>query len=209
MANTALSLRTSSGARDNGIEFFPKNYFAPLKVSEVFSRPAPLELDLGSGEGSFLVAMAQRFPDRNFLGIERLRGRVNKTCQRIARLGLHNARILRLESAYAVQYLMPPDSVRVLHIGFPDPWPKRRHHSRRLINDPFLQSVVRLLCPGGEVRLTTDDSSYFVQMRQVSARQTQLREISWPAEQDYAQTDFEKLFCSRGVSIHRLRLVKC
>ena len=89
------------------IELIPEDYFAPLDLARVFPNPGPLEVDLGCGDGGFVVAQAERFPERNFLGIEKLGGRVQRASRKGARLGLRNVRILRVESAYAIQYLLP------------------------------------------------------------------------------------------------------
>ena len=89
------------------IELIPADYFAPLDLAQVFPRPAPLEVDLGCGDGAFLVALAERFPERNFLGLEKLAGRVRRACKKASRLALPNVRVLRIESAYAIQYLLP------------------------------------------------------------------------------------------------------
>src|SRR4051812_6626980 len=129
-------------------ELVPENYFQPLELDSVFSRRAPVEIDLGCGDGSFLAAMAQQNPERNFLGLERLLGRVRSACRKIAQAGLQNARVVRIESSYAVAHLFPPQSVSIFYLLFPDPWPKRRHHSRRLVNEKFLDSIFRAL--GGD-----------------------------------------------------------
>ena len=139
----------------SAIEFVPANYFAPLDLAAVFSRPAPMEVDLGCGDGAFLVAMAEKFPQRNFLGIERLSGRVRSACGRASRHALNNLRVLRLETSYAVEYLLPPGSAAGAHLLFPDPWPKKRHQRRRIATQKFLSAVHRLLAPGGYFRIAT------------------------------------------------------
>src|SRR5258708_4682252 len=134
-------------------EWRPANYFHRAEVREIFPRAAPLEVDIGCGEGAFLLALAQRCPEHNFLGTERLLGRVEAVCRKVERLRLPNVRVLRLESAYVVKHLLPPGSVTTAHVAFPDPWPKRQHHPRRLIQDDFLQGIHTLLAPGGELRI--------------------------------------------------------
>ena len=125
--------------------FVPADYFREVRLEEIFARPErPLEVDLGCGDGSFLVEMAAAHPERNFLGVERLFGRVGKTAKRIALRGLTNARVLRLESTYALAWLLPAASVSRLHLLCPDPWPKKGHHRRRLFNDAeFLDGLAR------------------------------------------------------------------
>ncbi|MFZ0505086.1 MAG: hypothetical protein WAM44_15310, partial [Chthoniobacterales bacterium] len=118
-------------------EVFPADLRRPLLIGEIYGNDRPLEIDLGSGSGKFLVEAGERFPERNFLGIERLLGRVRKTRRKACQLSLGNVRVLRVEIDYAVKYLLPPGSVSRFHLSFPDPWPKRRHHSRRLVDEEF------------------------------------------------------------------------
>src|ERR1700689_5486180 len=96
-----------------------------LDVAAVFPRAQPLEVELVSGDGSFLVNYARLHPERNFLGVERLLGRLRKLDRKGCRAGLTNLRGLRIESAYFLEYLLPRESPATLHIYFPDPWPKR------------------------------------------------------------------------------------
>lgn len=192
----------------NAVEFLPENYFAHLPLDALFSQPAPLEVDIGSGPGRFLLAMARKFPDHNFLGIERLVGRVRKTCEAALRLDLCNVRILRLESAYAVRHLLPSDSVSTFHVAFPDPWPKRKHWPRRLFNAEFLAAVTAALQTGGELRIKTDDAVYFDAIRKTLAENFCFQQIEWPEDPDYPQTNFERRFRAKGLEIYRLRLVK-
>src|SRR2546423_2460992 len=98
------------------VEFVPANYFQPLNLTEIFSRRAPLEIDLGCGDGAYLVALAEKFPNRNFLGIERLFRRVRSACGKAARRNLPNVRVLRVESSYAVAHLLPHECASVIHL---------------------------------------------------------------------------------------------
>ena len=186
------------------IELVPDNYFVPLDLAACFPRPAPIEVDIGCGDGSFLIRMAHSNPERNFLGIERLLGRVRRTCRKAARVGLENTRVLRIESAYATRWLLPPKSVDVFHVMFPDPWPKRRHQVRRLINNDFLDAVWVALIHGGELRLSTDDAHYFQHMEGVMALRKDFAIEPWEPGGDYPQTDFERRFRAKGMKINRL-----
>lgn len=104
--------------------FIPPDYFRELP--DVFPDASrPLEIDLGCGDGTFLTGMAAHHPERDFLGVERMLGRVDKTARKIERLQLPNARIMRLESAYTVSALLPSARVSRLHLLCPDPWPKK------------------------------------------------------------------------------------
>ncbi len=188
--------------------FEPADYFTRAQMSDLFARPAPLEVDIGSGEGTYILTLAQRHPERNFLGIERLLGRVRKTCRKAARAGLTNLRMLRLEIAYALRYLLPPESVTVAHVLFPDPWPKRYHQSRRLIQDGFMEALHGILVPGGELRIKTDDEPYFLWMEKVLARAKGYERLDWPDDLETPATDFEARFVAQGLPIYRARLRK-
>lgn len=186
----------------------PSDYFQRATPGDIFEKVAPLELDLGCGDGSFITAMAARNPGRNFLGTERLLGRVEKVCRKIARFGLENCRILRLESKYAVLHLLPVACAEVVHIGFPDPWPKRHHHSRRLFQDDFMTALYQVVAVGGEVRIKTDDEPYFRWIEEVISRAEGFERIEWNEEPDYPKTDFEKHFTDQGLPTYRARLRK-
>ena len=196
-----------AGSVVSAVELVPANYFAPLDLATVFPRSAPLEVDLGCGDGSFLLAMAEKFPERNFLGVERMLGRVRSACGRAARQALSNVRVLRVETSYAVEYLLPPGSTAVTHLLFPDPWPKKRHQRRRIVTKDFLAAVHRLLAPDGCFRIATDQADYFEAIRQLTAGSTF---VEAPAEREEAfpLTTFEKRFRADGAPIYRLVLRK-
>lgn len=190
------------------VQFQPADYFARAQMGDLFSRSAPFEVDIGSGEGSFILEMARRHPERNFLGIERLLGRVRKTCRQAAREGLTNVRMLRLEIAYALRYVLPLGSVNVAHVLFPDPWPKRYHHPRRLVQDGFMEAMHGILAAGGELRIKTDDQPYFLWMEKVIARAKGYERLEWTDDLEYPATDFEARFVAQGLPIYRARLRK-
>lgn len=194
--------------KGRAVEFRPSDYFARQQLTDIFPTPAPLEIDLGSGEGAFILAMAARHPNRNFLGVERLLGRVRKVCRAIARHGFENARIVRIETAYALRFLLPLGSVSVAHVGFPDPWPKRYHQRRRLIQDGFMEALHSTLADGGELRVKTDDEPYFQWMERVFERAKGWQRVEWIEEPDYPITDFERRFTAQGLPIYRARLLK-
>jgi tRNA (guanine-N7-)-methyltransferase len=188
-------------------EILPEDYFAPLDLPSVYGRNASLEVDLGCGDGSFLVASADSNPERNFLGIERLAGRVRRACRTIGRNRVTNARVLRVESFYAVQRLLPPASVEVFHLLFPDPWPKRRHWRRRVVTTDFLAALHRALVPQGSVRIATDQLDYFQEIERL-VLQSSLFARGADAEVRSAISTFEKRFRQCDLEIHRLVLRK-
>ena len=170
-----------------------------IDLARLFPADQPLEVELGSGDGSFLAEYARLRPEHNFIGVERLLGRLRKLDRKGRRAGLSNLRGVRLECSYLLEYLLPPGSVAALHIYFPDPWPKRRHHRHRLINDRFPGLARRALAPGGTVYLRTDDEVYFQQMTAVFAADPAFGRAETPDELTALLTDFEKDFQARGV----------
>jgi len=189
------------------VELVPVNCFQPLDLPAVYGRVAPLEIDLGCGDGSFLAALARESPEKNFLGIERLLGRVRSACRRIERAGLTNARVMRFEISYAVEHLLPPGSVTAFYLLFPDPWPKRRHAPRRLVTGSFLASLHRALARKGTVRIATDEIGYFRQITRL-ASESALFAVMPNAPKNVATTKFERRFREEGLPIHRLELRK-
>jgi len=197
---------TSTASVTGEIELIPADYFAPLDLAQVFPHPAPLEVDIGCGDGAFLVALAERFPERNFLGLEKLAGRVRRACKKASRLALPNVRVLRIESAYAIQYLLPVASVDVVHLLFPDPWPKKKHRRRRIMSADFLTSVHGLLVANGRFRVATDQKDYFAAMRELILPSAFVEMT--PAIETFPLTTFERHFLAEGAPIYRLELRK-
>ncbi len=186
--------------------FIPEDYFCELKKEALFDGDRPLELDIGCGEGRFLLEMGQHYPERDFLGLERLLGRVRKVCRRVERLGLSNVKLLRLESGYALEYLLPKAAFSRIHLLFPDPWPKKRHHARRLVQAATVPVLAGVLRPGGEFFFKTDDEPYFLHAREVIQTSTCFEEIPWEEREIfYPQTDFEEHWLGQGKAIYRAR----
>ena len=171
----------------------------PLEVGGLFPQTQPLEVELGCGDASFLLEYARRNPQTNFIGVERLLGRLQKLDRKGRRLGLQNLRGVRIESAYFLQYLLPAHVAAALHIYFPDPWPKKKHRKNRLINEAFPGLARAALAPGGAVYLRTDDGDYFQQMNEVFAAKDGFQKIETPVELAAVLTDFERDFNARGI----------
>ncbi len=165
----------------------------------------PLEVDFGCHRGAFLIGMALAEPGRNFFGIERQTTRVEICNRRIERRRLANALAVRGEGAAALKELLPPASVETLHVSFPDPWPKRRHAGRRLVNADFLVGAARVLRPGGVLRLMTDDEAYFGEMAGLTREGW--REVPWEDGVVRPATTFEKTFRGLGQLPFQLAVV--
>lgn len=174
-----------------------------LNLAHLFSTPQPLEVELGCGDASFLVEYARQHPEINFLGVERLLGRLRKLDRKGRRNGAANLRGVRIESAYLLEFLLPPNVTTTLHIYFPDPWPKKKHRKHRLINERFPTLAWHALAPGGVVYLRTDDEDYFGQMREVFAADARFQPVATPVELASVLTDFEREFNARGIVTRR------
>jgi tRNA (guanine-N7-)-methyltransferase len=174
-----------------------------LDLAALFPKSQPLEVELGCGDASFLAEYAHLHPERNFIGVERLLGRIRKLDRKGRRAGLTNLRGLRIESAYFLEWLLPPRSANALHIYFPDPWPKKKHRKHRFINERFPELARAALAPGGVIYLRTDDADYFEQMQAVFAADASFREVETPTELAGLLTDFEKEFLAKGVKTLR------
>lgn len=171
----------------------------PLPVERMFPVIQPLEVELGSGDGSFLIEYARLHPERNFLAVERLLGRLRKVERKTRRNRLVNVRGLRIEAGYCLEYLLPPAGVSAIHVYFPDPWPKRRHEMRRLVNRRFPELALRLLAPDGVVHLRTDNPPYFAQMQEVFTAHQGFQPVATPPALTDLKTDFEREFNARGI----------
>jgi tRNA (guanine-N7-)-methyltransferase len=188
---------------DASLIYAPASYLDPLPLGELFPVAQPLELELGSGDGSFLAQWAALHPERNFLGVERLLGRLRKLDRKGRRAALTNLRLIRLEAAYLLEYLIPRASLTAVHIYFPDPWPKKRHRRHRLVNARFPELVKQALVPRGIVFLRTDDADYFAQMLEVFAASADFRAVETPPELAAVVTDFERSFNAEGIPTRR------
>ncbi len=175
----------------------------PIDLAALFPQARPLEVELGCGDASFLADYARRHPERNFIGVERLLGRLRKLDRKGRRAGLTNLRGVQIESSYFLQHLLPPHSASALHVYFPDPWPKKRHHKNRLINESFPRLAQGALIAGGGVYLRTDDADYFAQMTGVFGASKEFQRMETPPELAELPTDFEREFRARGISTLR------
>jgi tRNA (guanine-N7-)-methyltransferase len=174
-----------------------------LDLAELFAKTQPLEVELGCGDASFIAEYAARHPDRNFIGVERLLGRIRKLDRKGGRAGLMNLRGVRIECAYFLAYLLPPRSASALHVYFPDPWPKKKHQKNRLVNERFPELARAALTSGGVVYMRTDDGDYFAQMTTVFAASPAFRPNETPEELTALLTDFEKDFSARNIKTLR------
>jgi len=187
-------------------EMVPVDYFRKMELHEVCREGRTLEVDLGCGDGSFLMEMAKHYPERDFLGVERLLGRVRKVCKKITRRELNNARVLRLDSRYVVEWLLPEASVSRLHLLCPDPWPKLRHQRRRLVQLDFLATVWKALAPGGEFLFMTDHEEYFGWAVEKIQKFEKFELLEWQEDKFfYPKTGFQVQWEAEGKQMWRVR----
>ncbi len=170
-----------------------------IELPQLFGKPQPLEVELGCGDASFLIEYARQNPQKNFIGVERLLGRIQKLDKKGRRNGLKNTCGIRIESAYFLEYLMPPQCVSALHIYFPDPWPKKKHRRHRLINEQFPTLARQVLQSAGTVFLRTDDADYFTQMVEVFSAAKEFKLVETPLALSEITTDFEREFNAQGI----------
>jgi tRNA (guanine-N7-)-methyltransferase len=143
-----------------GIEFSP----GMLDAGRLFGRAAPLTVEIGFGNGDNLIELAAAHPERDFLGIEVHRSGVGRVLLALAGRQLHNVRLICHDAVEVLGQQIPPGAVDEILILFPDPWPKKRHHKRRLIQAPFATLAASRLAPGGVLRLATDWQPYAQEM---------------------------------------------
>ncbi|WP_304502116.1 tRNA (guanosine(46)-N7)-methyltransferase TrmB [Brachybacterium sp. FME24] len=154
---------------------------ASLDLQEVFGRRAELVVEVGTGLGENIVAAAQSHPQRDHLAVEVYRPGLAQTLNRIDRAGCpRNLRLLPLDAQRSLPALLPEASISELWVYFADPWPKARHHKRRLINPPFLDAVLPLLSDRATFRLATDWAQYAHHMRRLLDARAEL-ELLHPA----------------------------
>jgi tRNA (guanine-N7-)-methyltransferase len=139
-----------------GIAFTP----APLDFDRVFGRRAPRVLEIGFGMGDTTVAIAEAQPERDFLGVEVHAPGVGSLLRRAAERGLANLRVIRHDATEVVAAMIPHGSLAAIHVFFPDPWPKKRHHKRRLLKPEFVHELALRLAPDGRLHVATDWEEY-------------------------------------------------
>jgi tRNA (guanine-N7-)-methyltransferase len=165
-----------------------------LDLDKAFGRSAPVVLEIGFGMGETTQKIAQARPNDNFLGIEVFNAGVGALLKRIDENGLTNLRIIQHDAVEVVRDMIAPDTLAGVHIYFPDPWPKKRHHKRRLIQPPFVNLLASRIKPGGYIHCATDWENYAGQMLEVLGNEPLLQNTAqtYAPRPDYRpQTKFE------------------
>ena len=184
-----------------------KGWFAPHEAR-------PLELEIGSGKGTFIVNQATATPEVNYIGIEWARAYWLYASDRARRHGLTNVKMIRTDAAAFVRQYCADGVFRQVHIYFPDPWPKSRHNKRRIIQEPFYRELHRVLQPGGLIRIATDHADYFEWMNVHLALVADLFEKlpfespQTAGEGELVGTNFERKYRREGRPFHSMILRK-
>lgn len=178
-----------------------------------FASPGPLELEIGSGKGGFLLMRARACPEVRLLGIEWANKFFRYAANRMARWQISNVRLMRTDARVFMLRNVPRSCLNVLHLYHPDPWPKKRHHKRRLVQPDFVAAAVRSLRIDGRLHVQSDHEEYFAQIHTLLNACPQLQELS-PAEQveimpeEWQGTNFEIKYRREGRRIFRASFAK-
>ena len=167
-----------------------------------FDLSRPLAIEVGCGKGQFLTRRAAEHPDCEFLGIERMLERVRLFDGKCKRGHLDNAHVLRLEALYTFHYLLPEHHARKVYVFFPDPWPKKKHHSHRLFGPLFRAALWKRLEVGGKLEFATDHQEYFEEVCAGFAEDPRFVRTFPMARPKTVWTEFETMFREQGLPIY-------
>lgn len=178
-----------------------------LRVTDItkpfeFDLSRPLEIEVGCGKGKFLTSRAKDHPGCDFLGIERMLDRVRLFDGKCHRGKIGNAKVLRLEALYTFHYLLPAHHARTVYVFFPDPWPKKKHHSHRLFGPLFLNALWKRLEVGGKIEFATDHREYFETVKECFAGDRRFEVVEPMPRPKEVWTEFETMFREQGLPIY-------
>lgn len=181
--------------------------------NDVFQNDHPLKLEIGFGYGSFLMEMAIREPENNFIGIEMFHKGIRKLVARMEKLLIKNIRVVYGDAREKVPLIFNDNEIREIYVNFPDPWPKNRHAKRRLITPWFAHALASKLEQNGELRLATDSESYAEHMLISCEAERELKNksgrlIFLDARDSVPKSKYEKNFLRAGEKIFYLDFVK-
>ena len=172
----------------------------------LFDRKAPLALEIGCGTGHFVVELARRHPEVNFLAIDIYNKGCLKSCRKLEAAGLHNVRVMRVEARELMLKALPADSLQAIYINCPDPWPKKNQRKRRLVNRDFLELALRRLVPEGELFFSSDQQDYAEEvaaaLEKVPAFLNQLPAPLVTELPGYPLSKYMRRFLGQGLPIH-------
>ena len=180
---------------------------------EVFGNYNPLNLEIGFGVGNFIIEMGIREPDENFIGMDFYHKGIRKVISRIDKYQIDNARIVYGDAKEKIPLLFNNEELNRIYINFPDPWPKKRHHKRRLIKPAFIKTLAEKLKPKGEIHIATDYKSYALEMMDFFEKETTLKnrngtKVFLSQKDGTPKSKYEKKFLNAGERIFYLEFIK-
>lgn len=195
----------------NGVvaEQLPK----PIDWAVMYGNANPVEIEIGCGKGTFLKDQCLARPDTNFFGIEWARFYWRYTADRLRRHNCTNGRAIRAEAGFFLDEFVPAESLSVLHIYFPDPWPKARHNKRRLIQPKFMPKVLRVLKPGGRLSIVTDHADYWSWIEPAVREAVGFTTVDYnrpgsAKDGEFVGTNFERKYAREGRPFYAIAAIK-
>jgi tRNA (guanine-N7-)-methyltransferase len=181
----------------------------PVDLRTFFERTCPLEVEIGCGKGTFMLHYSRENPDKNFIAIDWAKEYFEFTADRMRRWNISNVKVMRTDARDIVTRKMENSSIHAVHVYFPDPWPKKRHHKRRFFTSQCCKALVRVLHPEGKVFAATDHAEYFSQMERNLLSQPEFEQCEFdsPAGSDVL-TNYETKFNRQGLPIYRIAVKK-
>ncbi len=197
----------------DGVGLDPATLAKPIDWAELYGNDRPLELEIGMGKGTFLTEQARARPEVNFFGIEWANWFYRYASDRLRRHGCTNARTVRTEALFFLREHVPDASLSVLHVYFPDPWPKAKQKKRRLVQPPFMEQALRVLVPGGRLQIVTDHHGYFEENIDPLVRRSTLTVVDYnrpgsAGEGEFVGTNFERKYRREGRPFNAIAAVK-
>ena len=186
---------------------------AAANPADYFDTPGEVELEIGCGKGGFILERAKQCPQRRFLGIEQAGKYYRYAADRMARWGLTNVRMMQTDARNFVVHHLAENSLAALHVYHPDPWPKKRHHKRRLFQKDFVTAAVRALEPGARLAVQTDHGEYLAWIQDLLGRCPELTQVDFehpdlPTPGRAQRTNFEVKYLREGRTIYRIAYLK-
>lgn len=184
-----------------------------LTWERLFGNERPVELEIGVGKAAFLLRRAQALPQRNFFGIEWANEFYRFAVDRMQRWTVSNVRLVRADAAHFIRASCPRRSLAALHVYHPDPWPKKRHHKRRLFQKPFVDAAVECLAPGARWAVQTDHAEYFEIIRGLLLAHPQLTpapfdDPEFGVEGERVATNFEVKYLREGRALYQMAMLR-
>jgi tRNA (guanine-N7-)-methyltransferase len=184
-----------------------ENLETPPAWADIFGNENPIALEIGCGIGDFIAKTAEAAPNRNFIAIDYYNKGCDSTCRRLGRAGINNVRVLRVEAREFIAGYIPENSLAALYINCPDPWPKKRHRKRRLVNSGFMEFVRGYLRPGADFFFATDFEDYGEDVAAFMSKQPGYMNMLAPDLSrfelaDYHRSKYMLKFMAEGKQIH-------